>query len=332
MGACRRGLPTGVDCHGRTDLTIVPHAHTHRRHGLAPPPVLTGLIRADPDVVVRSEKAKTVSLRAGALLAGGALICLHHILVIAGCAGEQAGERFARRSHNLPGSVPEEWRPESAVPTKPQKRPFNVVWEVTRHPDAEPTSAQQRAADDLVERCHAAAQQNNWYRYENGLRDGYRLQDNDEYHYYNWEYITDDALLDPQRPEYLMYYESAEGRRELLGFMFLVRERLEDGPQIGGPLTVWHYHTFSRRLCHRGGLLPTGVPLSRPGDRCGEGAEPMQRSPALPLPSTAPPPPPPGHDEPRDGRGARGRHDGRARRDAGPPSGGDTVRRRSLLP
>lgn len=64
---------------------------------------------------------------------------------------------------------------------------------VTGYRDAEPTPEQRRAADDLVERCFAAAQ-HNWYRYENGLRDGFRLQDADENHYYNWEYITDGAF------------------------------------------------------------------------------------------------------------------------------------------
>ena len=211
---------------------------------------------------------------------GAALIWLLPILAMGACAPENSEERFARRFYNLPGSAYEDWRLESAMPSKPQKRPLNVVWEVTRHRDAVPTPAHQLAADDLLERCVAAAEQNSWYLFDNGLRDGFRLQDNDEYHYYNWDYLTDDAILDPQRPEYLMYYETAGGR-ELLGFMFLVREPLEEGPQIGGPLTIWHYHVFARRICYRGGLLPTGNPLTTVEDRCLEGAVPLQRSPEM---------------------------------------------------
>ena len=46
-----------------------------------------------------------------------------------------------------------------------------------------------------------------------------------------------------------MYYTAPEGDHELAGFMFLTSSRLERGPQIGGPLTVWHYHVWAKPRC-----------------------------------------------------------------------------------
>ena len=195
------------------------------------------------------------------------------------CSRDSGDERLVRRYYNVLGAVHEEWRPESAMPREPQKRPFNVVWEVTRYPSAEPTEAQRLAADSLVAACYRAAERKGWFDYETGLRDGYRLQDHDENHHYNWQYIVDGVTLDPERPEYLMYYETAHGH-ELLGFMFLAAGPQLEGPQFGGPLTVWHYHIFSRPVCYREGLLPVGEPLIGPQATCPQGL-PQQRSPEM---------------------------------------------------
>lgn len=48
------------------------------------------------------------------------------------------------------------------------------------------------------------------------------------------------------------------------------------GPQVGGPLTLWHYHVWFRPKCLRGGLLSTGE--GRNGCRDGE---PSHRSPEM---------------------------------------------------
>ena len=201
------------------------------------------------------------------------------VSICAACSREPDDERQVRRYFNVQGAAHEEWRPESAIPAKPQKRPFNVVWEVTRYADAEPTQAQRHAADTLVASCFSAAKRKGWFDYETGLRDGYRLQDHDENHHYNWEYLVDGVTLDPQRPEYLMYYDTAGGK-ELLGFMFLTSGPRLEGPQLGGPLTVWHYHIFARPVCYRKGLLPVGEPLIGPHATCPEGV-PQQRSPEM---------------------------------------------------
>ncbi len=59
-------------------------------------------------------------------------------------------------------------------------------------------------------------------------------------HFHNQTYATDGALLDPERPEDLMYLKTDDGALELIGVMFLAPPG--EGPTPGGPLTFWHRH------------------------------------------------------------------------------------------
>ena len=54
-------------------------------------------------------------------------------------------------------------------------------------------------------------------------------------------YMNDGHILDPHRPETLVYAVSG-GRPVLLGAMFQMDDIGQPGPAIGGPLTVWHAH------------------------------------------------------------------------------------------
>ena len=178
------------------------------------------------------------------------------LVLAAGCASGPTEERFARSFDRVEYG---DWMPEVDVPPSPPDGPAQVIWEVTRYPDRGPTSAQKRAAREFRQRSFEAAQEKGWFDYERGMRDGFERQWNDENHYYKWEYITDDRILDPERPEYLMYYPTEEGQL-LAGVMYLTRKPLEHGPQIGGPLTVWHYHLGSHPHCFRGEMILLGHP------------------------------------------------------------------------
>ncbi len=61
-------------------------------------------------------------------------------------------------------------------------------------------------------------------------------------HYLNPTYQQDDEILDPNRPEALVYANGSEGPI-LLGAMYLTPEPAEPGPRIGGCLTQWHAHS-----------------------------------------------------------------------------------------
>ena len=66
--------------------------------------------------------------------------------------------------------------------------------------------------------------------YDKGSADGYKRLFRDPIHYANEKFIFDDRVLDPDRPEYLMYYDTSRGKR-LVAFMFVPRKPREEGPQ-----------------------------------------------------------------------------------------------------
>jgi len=156
--------------------------------------------------------------------------------------------------------APRHWVPASEYEVRQQKAPMMLIHEVTEFPDPlEPTPAQRAAAVDLVARTLAAAKEKGWFDHRNGVRDGYSLMFGDEVHYVNREYALDDVILDPERPEFLMYYDTDAGK-VLAGVMFYTRSIDEWGPQIGGPLTVWHFHTWNREICLAGGIFAVALP------------------------------------------------------------------------
>ncbi|HXH59525.1 hypothetical protein [Iamia sp.] len=62
-------------------------------------------------------------------------------------------------------------------------------------------------------------------------------------HFINQEFMDDDAILDPDRPESLVYDTEGGGRR-LVAAMYMTEPGtpLEDVPDLGGDLMQWHVH------------------------------------------------------------------------------------------
>jgi len=60
-------------------------------------------------------------------------------------------------------------------------------------------------------------------------------------HYHNWAYSRDGKILDPSRPEDLMYVSTPDGMR-LAGVMFLMDRPDVPGPRFCGSTPVWHTH------------------------------------------------------------------------------------------
>lgn len=150
--------------------------------------------------------------------------------------------------------------------------------EVTRYPGLEPTPEQRKAADDMVRRCYESAERHGWYDYDKATADGFRLKVSDDTHYNNIDFLFDDRVLDPDRPEYLMFYDRPGGGGKILaGFMFVPRNNTEEGPQFGGNLTRWHYHTWGSPICLVKGILDTGAPVD---GKCAAGV-PSYRSPEM---------------------------------------------------
>jgi hypothetical protein len=61
-------------------------------------------------------------------------------------------------------------------------------------------------------------------------------------HYVNPAYLTDADILNPQHVQSLIYFNGKQGP-VLIGAMFIMPMSFEAGPQVGGPLTVWHQHS-----------------------------------------------------------------------------------------
>jgi hypothetical protein len=111
------------------------------------------------------------------------------------------------------------------------------------HATAGPTADQQAAADTLRADTRRATVK--WASVDAARRDGYRaitpVFDGIQ-HWHNDRFHTDGKVLDPDAPEELVYASTTRGL-VLVAAMYLMPTVGEPGPQVGGPLTVWHDHT-----------------------------------------------------------------------------------------
>lgn len=106
---------------------------------------------------------------------------------------------------------------------------------------APPSAAQRAAADRLFTETLA-----NISRFEDvsvAAAEGYDVDAMGRLggHADNPEYKDDGRILDPTRPETLVYHPGPDGP-VLLGAMYQMDQSGEVGPMVGGSLTVWHGH------------------------------------------------------------------------------------------
>jgi hypothetical protein len=106
------------------------------------------------------------------------------------------------------------------------------------------TPAEQHRAESLVRRTIVDLRR---FEYPSeALAAGYRsigdAATGDE-HYINWADVNDGHILDPMRPESLVY-EVREGRQQIAAAMYMLPfgSRFTDAPDVGGALTQWHVH------------------------------------------------------------------------------------------
>jgi hypothetical protein len=108
--------------------------------------------------------------------------------------------------------------------------------------DREPTAEERAAATQLVSAARVALA-----KYADpavAAADGYHVKGLTglDFHAANPKHEKDDHVLDPARPETLVYAVAPDGQPVLIGAMFQMPDMREPGPTIGGPLTVWHAH------------------------------------------------------------------------------------------
>jgi hypothetical protein len=105
------------------------------------------------------------------------------------------------------------------------------------------TAAEKAAAQLLLEQTKIGTQR--FLELQAAITDGYRAvtpPDQPIVHYVNPAYITSGDTLNPERPESLIYGTSAKGPI-LLAAMYIAHRIGQAGPDIGGPLTLWHAHS-----------------------------------------------------------------------------------------
>jgi hypothetical protein len=105
-----------------------------------------------------------------------------------------------------------------------------------------PTAGERVAAKRLFVKTRAALAKYRDTRV--AAADGYEVAEiaGTDFHAANPNYVKDGRILDPARPEHLIYAKTPAGRTVLLGAMFSMPSRDQRGPAIGGPLTEWHGH------------------------------------------------------------------------------------------
>jgi hypothetical protein len=114
------------------------------------------------------------------------------------------------------------------------------------HGSADPskaTAAEKAAAQLLLEQTKLGTQQ--FADLPAALAAGYKVvtpPDEPIVHYVNPAYLVGTDTLNPQRPESLIYGNSTKGPI-LLAAMYIAHRIGQPGPDIGGPLTLWHAHS-----------------------------------------------------------------------------------------
>jgi len=106
-----------------------------------------------------------------------------------------------------------------------------------------PTAAELEAATKLLVETRADVAR--YAHLTAAVADGYvpmEPPNSDIVHYVNRGYMTDAYILDPEHVQSLIYFNGAHGP-VLIGAMYIMPSRAEDGPQVGGPLTQWHQHS-----------------------------------------------------------------------------------------
>jgi len=89
-------------------------------------------------------------------------------------------------------------------------------------------------------------------------------------HFIQWDWINDKDILDPERPESLVYRVDRDGKRTLEAAMYMLPQgnTLDTVPELGGKLTQWHIHDD---LCFSPGEAPKVRGLTKAGGECRPG-------------------------------------------------------------
>lgn len=180
----------------------------------------------------------TVSRRVVAIAASAALALLSALTLTSAVAG-QDGHGAAGHVHAGPEMADGSGHEGHGSPPAPGASPAPGS-----SSSAVPTPEQRAAADRLVADIRAGVAP--YADVNAAMKAGYVQSTRwgagtwGPAHFTNFTYSRDGRLLDPERPESLVYLKLPSGRVVMLGVMFSAPQG--QGPRPGGPLTGWHTH------------------------------------------------------------------------------------------
>jgi hypothetical protein len=125
-----------------------------------------------------------------------------------------------------------------------EARPYDPALPIDLSGTPGVTPTQQAAAENLISASLLALP--HWSDFRTAEAEGFRsIGDGGtgNEHFVNWDFASDDEVLNPYRPESLMYDTTGGGRR-LVAAMYMAAPGtpLEQVPELGGALTQWHIH------------------------------------------------------------------------------------------
>jgi hypothetical protein len=163
-------------------------------------------------------------------------------LVAAACGSSSPSATPKAAAKSTTSGVVTTAPPTTSVPSVPGVGPIKLVSETGVTP-VELHRAESLLATTMValKRFESPAQ-----AYALGYRTIGDAVTGDE-HYVNWSYANDGHILDPKRPESVVY-EVRNGKQTAVAAMYALPfgSSFGDVPDVGGALTQWHVH---RNLC-----------------------------------------------------------------------------------
>jgi hypothetical protein len=191
----------------------------------------------------------------------GALAALVAALVVAGAAQTASRARPAEKSTLLPAGTLRgpidrlRQYPKLSLATPKQRTAAARLLRAVRDGVwrwRDPARAQLEGFSTARNRVRPASAPG-WYHAENGI------------------FARDGRILDPERPEVIIYANARGRPLTLIGVMFSVPRGVH-GPTPGGPITRWHRHRVCANGNHRG-LAPRADGSCPPGTRMRLGSE-----------------------------------------------------------
>jgi hypothetical protein len=143
------------------------------------------------------------------------------------------------------------------------------------------TPQQQAAAENLI--AVTLVRLPKWSDYRDAEAAGFRSigdAGTGHEHFIQWDWINDDVILDPDRPESLVFEPQPDGSKKLVSAMYMLPDTtpLDQVPDIGGALMQWHIHDD---LCFTQGDTPRVAGVTAVGGPCPAGLVKFRPSPMI---------------------------------------------------